>query len=122
MSNSRTSETGPAPEKLSLAEVSRQLLASGVVVVDERKKIIVFNREAASLTHLRADQVLNHTIDALPLSLQQVILETFTTGQPVNERQIILRELAPIEVRIQGRTSLDPTGEEQKPGVVVLLN
>jgi nitrogen-specific signal transduction histidine kinase len=122
MLNSRASEPGPIPEKLSLAEVLRHSLASGVVVVDERKKVIVFNREASALTHFRADQVLNHTMDALPVSLQQVILETFTTGQPVNERQVVLSELAPAEVRVQVRTSLDQIGEEQKPGVVLLLN
>jgi len=122
MLNSRVSETGPVPEELSLAEVLRHSLTSGVVVVDERKKVIVFNREASALTHFRADQVLNHTIDALPISLQQVILETFTTGQSVNERQVVLSELAPAEIRVQVRTSLDQIGEEQKPGVVLLLN
>ena len=122
MLNSRASETGPVSEELSLASVLHQSLASGIVLIDARQKIIVFNREAASLTHLRADQVLNRTIDALPASLQQVIRETFTTGQPVNERQVILRDPALAEVGVQVRTSLDQIGEEQKPGVVLLLN
>jgi hypothetical protein len=34
MLNSRASESGPVPEKLSLAEVLRQSLASGIVLID----------------------------------------------------------------------------------------
>ncbi|MEO8427446.1 MAG: ATP-binding protein [Verrucomicrobiota bacterium] len=122
MLNAKDSETELVQEKLILTDVLRQSLTSGVVVVDWKTRVILFNREAASLTLLSADQVLNHTIDVLPISLQEVIQETFTTRRPVNERQVILREHAPPELRVQVRATLDQIAEEEKPGVVLLLN
>jgi nitrogen-specific signal transduction histidine kinase len=75
---------------------------------------------AASLTHLARTGF--EPDPTTPPHLCSRSFETFTTGQSVNERQVILREIAPAEVRVQVRTSLDQIGEEQKPGVVLLLN
>lgn len=65
-------------------------LGEGLLVIDSRHKVQSLSKVAAGLVGLQAAEALNQDATLLPTSLQRVVDRVFTTGKPVENRQITL--------------------------------
>jgi PAS domain S-box-containing protein len=71
-------------------EVLLQNLTTGVIAADVAGRITVFNTEAAQLTGLHSEDMLERSIDHLPESLRDVLRETLRSGEPQENRELTL--------------------------------
>src|SRR5258708_28241451 len=88
MKTDRTANPEPSREDLSVSEVVRDFLTTAVLAIDEQRRINLFNPAAESLTLLKAEEALNRPLEALPLSLAEIINETLLSGRAIIDRQI----------------------------------
>ena len=119
MLNLGPGEAELARESLNLTELLRNYLAYGIVAVDDQERITTFSPEAAALTRLASDQVLNNPVRVLPAALSELIQETLRTGQPVIDRQIVLGPVGSEEIKVRVSTSADAASRR---GVIAILN
>jgi PAS domain S-box-containing protein len=107
---------------LDFVSVLRDCLSCAVITLNERQTVVAFNVRAEQLTGLKAEQVIGQGLESLPLPLQQIIRDTFSTGQSINERRVILHDEKRGNVAVQ--VSVTPTRDEdgQPSGGVVVLN
>jgi PAS domain S-box-containing protein len=89
---------------------------------NERQQATAFNRKAEQLTGLSASQVIGEGPDLLPPALQQIIKETFSTGNAIQDRRIILRDPRRGDLAIQVSATPTMTEPGGVSGVVVVLN
>ena len=118
MLNLGSEEAETARESLNLTELLRNYLAYGIVAVDDQERVTAFSPEAAALTRLTSEQVLNHPLRVLPAALSEIIHETLRTGRPVINRQIALGSGEQAEVKIRVSTS----AASSRHGVIAILN
>ncbi len=86
---SRSHEAG-ASGGLSLTSALRDCLACGVLIVEDRKRIVCCTAEAGRLLRLDHRETANGPLALLPAALQKVIREVVSTNNPVTERTVTL--------------------------------
>ena len=86
---SRSHEAG-ASGGLSLTSALRDCLACGVLIVEDRKRIVCCTAEARRLLRLEQGETTEGLLALLPASLQKIIREVVSTKSPVTERTVIL--------------------------------
>jgi signal transduction histidine kinase len=109
-------------ESLDFVSVLRDCLSCAVVTLNERQTVVAFNHRAEQLTSLKADSVIGQGLDVLPLPLQQIVREGFSSGQSVSDRRIIVHNAKRGNLAVQ--VSAFPTRDEdgRPSGIVVVLN
>src|SRR4051812_20905648 len=95
--NSRITDDSPShrpvggsssTENLELGDVFQNWSSAAVVLFDSSKHITAINQSAERLTGLKASQVVTQSAEVLPQALSSLVLETFSTGQGVPDRQL----------------------------------
>jgi PAS domain S-box-containing protein len=107
---------------LDFVSVLRDCLNCAVISLDERQAITAFNLKAEQLTGLKATQVLGRGPELLPPSLQPLIAETFSTGQPISERRVLFRDPKRGDLAIQVSTTPTRASGGGITSVAVVLN
>ena len=98
-------------EHLNFAGALLDSIAHGIIALNPARHIIAFNDHAERLTGLRAADLLNQPVDALPPPLQAVIDETFVTGCAVARRDVLLAVGTCADTMLQVSTTLSSTPE-----------
>ena len=100
-------------EHLNFAGALLDSIAHGIIALNPARHIIAFNDYAERLTGLRAAELLNQPVAALPPPLQAVIDETFITGRAVARRDVLLAAGSGADTLLQVSTTLsrDARGE-----------
>ncbi len=107
---------------LDFTNVLRGCLGCAVVAINAQRKVTGFNRQAEALTHLKASQAIGNSMEILPASLQKIINETFSTGKPIQDRQINLHDGNPGDLAIQINSTPIGTENGKPAGVVLVVN
>jgi signal transduction histidine kinase len=113
MSQNTTPEGLPGSQEIhsNFTSALFDCLAIGITAISPSRLILAWNEGAERLTGFRARDVLNRSISILPPPLQAVIDETFVTGQPVVQRQVLLAQAVGAEDLLQITTSIaHPSG------------
>jgi PAS domain S-box-containing protein len=71
-------------------ETLLQNLTTGVIAADADCRITVFNKEAEQITGLRAERVIDQSIDHLPESLRELLRGTLRSGDVPQHRELML--------------------------------
>lgn len=66
-------------------EILLDSLASGIVAVNESRKVTVFNQKAQAITRLPVDDILNEKMDKLPAPLVRIIDKILTEGEGIRD-------------------------------------
>ena len=112
MQASATQATGKLEgEHLNFAGALLDSIAHGIIALNPARHIIAFNDHAERLTGLRATELLNQPVDALPPPIQAVIDETFVTGCAVARRDVLLAAGTGADTMLQVSTTLSRTPE-----------
>ena len=88
---SRSHEAG-ASGGLSLASALRDCLACGVLIVEDRKRIVCCTAEASRLLRLGQRETANGPLALLPAALQKIIREVVSTNNPVTDRTVTAQQ------------------------------
>jgi signal transduction histidine kinase len=110
-----------AQEGLSFANVLRDRLVCGVILIDAEEKVIALTGQASRLLGLSPEPASLPAFEALPASLQTLIRGTLSSGKALADQQIDLKAdgRGPVTLRI----SAVPFRPGRKDaGVVVVLN
>jgi len=120
-----TDSSGRAEEGLpglNFAEVLRQSLACAMLVIDDQMRITAFNAEAERLMNLEAGQVLNQSVALLPTVVQGILQETFSTGKPIRQRQVVLPSKQGEGITIYSSTAFTRNDKGRISGAILILN
>ena len=110
-----------AQEGLSFANVLRDRLVCGVILIDDQKKVTALTGQANRLLGLSPEQKTLPAFEALPAPLQTLVRETLSAGKAPADQQIELQ--AGDRGRVTLRISALPFHPGQKgSGVAVVLN
>lgn len=107
---------------LDFVNVLRDCLNAGVISLNERRQVTLFNPRSELLTNLRAIHVIGHGAELLPEPIQQIIGEAFVSGNVINHRQIFLRDPRRGELAILAGVSPMKTPDGKVSGAVLILN
>lgn len=107
----QANSTGPGGgqiegEHLNFAGALLDCIAHGIIAIGPARQILAFNEPAERLTGLRAADLLNRPVAALPPPLQAVIDETFVTGEAVSRRDMLMAQGAGTDVLLQVTTTI----------------
>jgi two-component system sensor histidine kinase HydH len=110
-----------AQEGLSFANVLRDRLVCGVILIDGKQKVMALTGQANRLLGLSPEPATLPAFEALPTALQTLVRETLSSGQALADRQIDLQtdNRGTITLRISA-VPFRPSRKES--GVVVVLN
>jgi nitrogen-specific signal transduction histidine kinase len=110
-----------AQEGLSFANVLRDRLVCGVILIDGKQKVTGLTGQANRLLGLSPEPATLPAFEALPAALQTLVRETLSSGQALADRQIDLQtdNRGTITLRISA-VPFRPGRKES--GVVVVLN
>lgn len=87
----RSAPQNPRPgEAPSLATVLHDSLSPGIVVVDERQKVICCTTEAERLLQLPPGQTVGAALSSLPAAIKKIAREAAATQHPVPSRVVAL--------------------------------
>ena len=89
MSNQRSKGSFRA-ERLDLSGALVRSADPGVIILDEARRIAVFNLSAERVTQLRAADVIGYGHDILPASLRDLVDEVFKRESAVVDRALVL--------------------------------
>jgi two-component system, NtrC family, nitrogen regulation sensor histidine kinase GlnL len=78
-------------ERLDLSGALARSAEPGVVVVDEARRIAVFNLSAERVTQLRGADIVGDLIEVLPAPLAQIIDDVFQGGEVIVDRALVLQ-------------------------------
>ena len=109
-------------ERTSLTEVLLRSLASAVIAVDSKRRVTEFNPAAERITGLDARDVLHNTIEALPAQLRVLFHETFSSGAPVPDRQVVLATVCGSETVVRANTLVYSKDSERIDAVLLLCH
>jgi len=70
--------------------VLQNCLTAGIIVVDGKNRITIFNRHAENITGLKAEKLINKEARALPPYLRKIVQSVSTTGKAVEGQEISL--------------------------------
>jgi two-component system sensor histidine kinase AtoS len=101
-------------------ETLLQNLTSGVIAAGTDGRITVFNNEAGQITGLNSQEMLECSVDALPLDLAQPLIETLRTGESQQDCEISL-PVDSAEVIIRASTSIFHGQDRQILGALMVL-
>ncbi len=121
MSINKAGKSGPGQEGLSFANLLRDCLGSGVILVDAKQQIAAWAGAAETMLGARAGQMLHRSLAVLPAPLRQIARETLASGKPAADRVIALN----VEGRgtLTVRLSAVPVAAGRKgSGALVLVN
>ena len=110
-----------APEGLSFAKVLQDCLASGVILIDARKKVTSIDGRAKRLLGLSADQARHPTLSALPVALRTFVQAALTSGKTPAARQLIIKTDIGGSATIHA-SALPLQVGRKKSGVVLVLH
>jgi signal transduction histidine kinase len=110
-----------ATETLSFADVLRDCLAAGVILIDGKQKVTSLNSRAGELLGLSPDQAALPSLAALPAALRTMARQVLSSGKSPADRQIQLKNgnRGPITFQASA-TPLQPGRKDS--GVVLVLN
>jgi PAS domain S-box-containing protein len=112
---------GGNTEFLSFAQVLRDSVACGVIAVDGRRRVAVFNPDAETLTGWSAAELLHRPFGELPPPLPAILAESLDTGEPVHDREIVLRHVNGAEMTARVNTAVSAVDEQSGVSVVAVL-
>jgi two-component system nitrogen regulation sensor histidine kinase GlnL len=113
--------TEEAREGLSFANVLRDRLVCGVILVDGKEKVTALTGEAKHLLGLDPEHAAPLVFEALPAAVQAVVRETLASGKAPAPRQVELK--AGSRGQITLHLSAVPLGRGRRQlGVAVVLN
>ncbi len=103
--------------------VLQNCLAAGIIVVDGKNRITIFNHHAETITGLKADKLINREARALPPYLRKIVQSVSSSGKPVEGHEIALtsRERGGITLNISA-TPLHAKKTKKKRGATLILN
>jgi len=78
-------------ERLDLSEALARSAEPGVVIIDDSRRIAVFNLLAERVTQLHAADVVGDRHDVLPEPLRAIIDEVFQNGSTIVDRSLVLQ-------------------------------
>ena len=106
---------------LSFANLLRDRLVCGVILIDGQEKVIALTGQASRVLGLSAEQATQPAFAALPTAIQTLVRETLSSGQAPADQQFDLQ--AGDRGTVTLRISIAPfrTGGKES-GVVVVLN
>ena len=87
-------------------EILLDNLVSGIVAANADGVVTVFNREAQRITRLRAEDVLNHPISALPTPLARGLELTFERGYGLRDQEMTIHYGSGDELPVRVGSSL----------------
>jgi signal transduction histidine kinase len=110
-----------AQESLSFANVLRDCLACGVILISGRKKVASLTVQAKHLLGLSPDQATLPSFDTLPATLRAMVREALATGKAPAERQTELktRHRGALTLRL---SAIPVQAGRRNSGVLVVLN
>jgi PAS domain S-box-containing protein len=121
MSSSDLATSATATEGIGLAGAFRNSLGCAMLTVNEQRRITSFSPEAENLMRLNARQVVGQPLKVLPAPLQKVIRETFSTGRPVTNRQIVLNPVQHGDIPVRANTAAVRTENGKGLFVIAVL-
>ncbi len=101
-------------------ETLLQNLTTGVIAAGTDDRITVFNNEAAEITGLKPQHVLEQSIDLLPDPLRGPLRETIRTGQSQQDCELILR-YGDRGIVVRASTSIFHGEDRQVLGALMVL-
>jgi len=101
-------------------ETLLQNLTSGVIAAGTDGRITVFNKEAGQITGLNSQEMLECSLNALPLELAQPVIATLRTGESQQDCEISL-PVDSAEVIIRASTSIFHGQDRQVLGALMVL-
>jgi len=101
-------------------ETLLQNLTSGVIAAGTDRRITVFNKEAGQITGLNSQEMLECSLNALPLDLAQPLVATLRTGESQQDCEISL-PVDSAEVIIRASTSIFHGQDRQVLGALMVL-
>jgi PAS domain S-box-containing protein len=78
-------------ERLDLSEALARTAEPGVVIIDESRRIALFNLSAERVTRLHAADVVGDRHEILPAPLHEIVEEVFKTASAVGDRALVLQ-------------------------------
>ncbi len=105
---------------LSLTSALCDCLACGVLVADDRKKIVSCTADARRLLRLKHRETANGPVSLLPAALQKIIREVVSTKKPVIERTVTVPPSGSDSTELQ--VNAVPISYGDSLHVVVVLN
>jgi len=106
---------------LDFANILRESLASGFIVVSERRQIEGFNNRAEKLLRLKTDHVLGKSIDTLPAPLRQYIEAGLAASGDQDEHQLVLSLAGGQALTIHASVTAIGSAGAKAPGVAVVF-
>jgi PAS domain S-box-containing protein len=101
-------------------ETLLQNLTSGVIAVGTDGRITVFNNEAGQITGLNADEMLDRSLDTLPVELAEPLVATLTTGESQQDCEVALH-VGEGDTAIRASTSIFHGQDRQVLGALMVL-
>ena len=102
------------------ASLLQECLACGVLVVNARGRIVACTPEAAAHLRDKTERLRNGPLNSLPAPLPHLIRNTFRSGQPVTNLEIVLKASRRGAATL--RASILPVKTRAPAQVVVVLN
>src|SRR5258706_3140619 len=88
MSMNKPGKDDESQERLSFANLLRDCLVCGIIIIDEKKKIVTLAGEAKKILGLKPRQTLPQTLEILPAPLAKIVRSTLASGKLINEREV----------------------------------
>ncbi len=114
--------TAAGRSELDFAHILRESLASGVIVVNSRRRIEAFNHRAEAVLRLKSSHVLGQSIDTLPGPLRQFIETALGHAGPAPDRQFVLAPAPGLSLTIHAAATPMFSAAGQPSGVAVVLS
>jgi len=117
--------TRPARELLDGLDfnaVLRDCLACTLLAVNEQGRVTLLHPEAEPLLGLSPDERPDPTIERLPTALRALVAETFLTGQPAGDREMVLHDKSGLECTLRVTAALTRPDPGQPRQVLLALH
>jgi PAS domain S-box-containing protein len=95
-------------------------LTSGVIAAGTDGRVTVFNSEAGEITGLNSQEILDSSLNALPLELSEPLITTLRTGESQYNREIV-RRVGDGDIVIRASTSIFHGQDQEVLGALMVL-
>jgi PAS domain S-box-containing protein len=95
-------------------------LTSGVIAAGTDGRVTVFNSEAGEITGLNSQEMLDSSLNALPLELSEPLITTLRTGESQYNREIV-RRVGDGDIVIRASTSIFHGQDQEVLGALMVL-